>query len=62
MAVNPLDLWNRWGIQILLLFNLSLDVLLLPLAGIRRRRASMFLRIPLWLAYHLSDTIGIYAF
>jgi len=61
MAVNPLDLWNRWAIQILLLFSLSLDVLLLPLAGIRRRRASMFLRIPLWLAYHLADTIGIYA-
>lgn len=61
MAVNPLDLWNRWAIQILLLFSLSLHVLLLPLAGIRRRRASMFLRVPLWLAYHLADTIGIYA-
>ncbi|CAO2034220.1 unnamed protein product [Urochloa humidicola] len=62
MAVRPLDLWNRWSIQILLLFSLSLHVLLLPLAGIRRHKASVLLRVPLWLAYHLADTIGIYAF
>ncbi|CAN6234314.1 unnamed protein product [Urochloa humidicola] len=62
MAVRPLDLWNRWSIQILLLFSLSLHVILLPLAGIRRRKTSVLLRIPLWLAYHLADTIGIYAF
>ncbi|KAJ1270047.1 hypothetical protein BS78_06G024600 [Paspalum vaginatum] len=61
MAVSPLEFWNRWAIQILMLFSLTLHVLLLPLAGIRRRRASMLLRIPLWLAYHLSDTVGIYA-
>lgn len=61
MAVSPLDLWNRWSIQILVLFSLILHVVLLPLAGIRRRRASVLLRISLWLAYHLADTIGVYA-
>ncbi|CAD6261378.1 unnamed protein product [Miscanthus lutarioriparius] len=61
MAFRPLDVWNRWAIQILLLLSLGMHVLLLPLAGIRRRRAPMLLRVPLWLAYHLADTIGIYA-
>ncbi|CAD6264259.1 unnamed protein product [Miscanthus lutarioriparius] len=61
MAFRPLDVWNRWAIQILLLLSLGMHVLLLPLAGIRRRRAPMLLRVPLWLVYHLADTIGIYA-
>ncbi|KAG0524987.1 hypothetical protein BDA96_06G016700 [Sorghum bicolor] len=61
MAFRPLEVWNRWAIQILLLLSLGMHVLLLPLAGIRRRRAPMLLRVPLWLAYHLADTIGIYA-
>ncbi|CAN6234297.1 unnamed protein product [Urochloa humidicola] len=63
MAMRLLvDLWNCWSIQILLLFSLSLHVLLLPLAGIRRCKASVLLRVPLWLAYHMTDMIGIYAF
>lgn len=61
MAFRPLEVWNRWAIQILLLLSLGMHVLLLPLAGIRRRRAPMLLRVPLWLAYHLADTVGIYA-
>uniref|UniRef100_A0A0A8ZZB8 DUF4220 domain-containing protein n=1 Tax=Arundo donax TaxID=35708 RepID=A0A0A8ZZB8_ARUDO len=61
MAVRPLELWNRWAIQILLLLSLSLQVLLLPLAGIRWRRASILLRGLLWLAYQLADSTAIYA-
>ncbi|GJN12050.1 hypothetical protein PR202_ga30294 [Eleusine coracana subsp. coracana] len=61
MAVRPLDLWNRWGIQIVLLLSLGLQVLLHPLAGVRRRRASSVPRGLLWLAYQMANFIAIYA-
>ncbi|TVU07046.1 hypothetical protein EJB05_47085, partial [Eragrostis curvula] len=61
MAVKALDLWNRWGIQILLLLSLSLQVLLQPLAGVRRCRASSLPRGLLWLAYQLANATAIYA-
>jgi hypothetical protein len=35
MVVSPLDLWNHWGIQILLLLSLCLQVLLHPLIRVR---------------------------
>lgn len=61
MAVRPLDLWNRWDIQILLLLSLSLQVLLRSLAGVRRREASSLTRGLLWLAYQLANFTTIYA-
>ncbi|TVU13879.1 hypothetical protein EJB05_37311, partial [Eragrostis curvula] len=59
MAVKALDLWNRWGIQTLLLLSLSLQVLLQPLAGVRRRRASSLRRALLWLVYQLANSTAI---
>jgi hypothetical protein len=61
MAVSPLDLWNRWGIQILLLLSLCLQVLLHPLAGVRRRSGSGLQRGVLWLAYQLASSTAIVA-
>ncbi|XP_062225024.1 uncharacterized protein LOC133923781 [Phragmites australis] len=60
MAVNPLDLWNHWAIQILVLLSLALQVVLLLLAGIRRGEASLVLKLLLWLAYLLADSTAIY--
>ncbi|KAG2570421.1 hypothetical protein PVAP13_7KG053018 [Panicum virgatum] len=61
MAMAPLDLWNEWATQILVLLSLSLQVVLLLLAGIRRREASPMPKFILWLAYQLADSTAIYA-
>uniref|UniRef100_A0A0D9ZJJ9 DUF4220 domain-containing protein n=1 Tax=Oryza glumipatula TaxID=40148 RepID=A0A0D9ZJJ9_9ORYZ len=56
-----MDLWNEWAPQILVLLSFALQLILLLLAGIRRREASPLLRIVLWLAYQLADSTAIYA-
>ena len=61
MARGPLDLWNEWATQILVLLSLTLQVVLLLLAGIRRREASPVPTFFLWLAYQLADSTAIYA-
>ncbi|CAM0878649.1 unnamed protein product [Alopecurus aequalis] len=60
-AGGPLDLWNHWSIQILVLLSLTLQVVLFVFAGIRRRGVNPLLRILLWLAYLLADSTAIYA-
>ncbi|XP_052153405.1 uncharacterized protein LOC127771525 [Oryza glaberrima] len=61
MAGGPLDLWNAWSTQILVLLSLALQIFLLLLAGIRRCGSSFVLKFFLWLAYMLADTTAIYA-
>ncbi|KAL6853569.1 hypothetical protein ACP4OV_019598 [Aristida adscensionis] len=58
---SPLDLWNHWATQILVLLSLTLQVVLLLLAGIRRREAPAMPKLVLWLAYQLADSTAIYA-
>uniref|UniRef100_K3YCM8 DUF4220 domain-containing protein n=1 Tax=Setaria italica TaxID=4555 RepID=K3YCM8_SETIT len=47
--------------EILVLLSLKLQVVLLLLAGIRRRQASRVLTFILWVAYQLADSTAIYA-
>nr|AHW98539.1 hypothetical protein [Oryza sativa f. spontanea] len=61
MARRPLDLWNAWATQILVLLSLTLQIVLLLLAGIRHRRSSALLTFFLWLAYLLADSTAIYS-
>uniref|UniRef100_J3LVI7 DUF4220 domain-containing protein n=1 Tax=Oryza brachyantha TaxID=4533 RepID=J3LVI7_ORYBR len=61
MARGPLELWNAWASQILVLLSLTLQVVLLIFAGIRRREAPAMLKFLLWLAYLLADSTAIYA-
>lgn len=61
MAGWPIDLWNEWAIQILVLLSFMLQVVLFVFAGIRRREVSPVLRLLLWLAYQLADSTAIYA-
>lgn len=61
MARGPLDLWNAWASQILVLHSLTLQVVLLVFAGIRRREAPAVLKFLLWLSYLLADSTAIYA-
>ncbi|KAG0524985.1 hypothetical protein BDA96_06G016500 [Sorghum bicolor] len=58
---DPLDIWNEWATQILVLLSLTLQVVLLLFAGIRRREASAVPTFLLWLAYLLADSTAIYA-
>nr|CAE04412.2 OSJNBb0040D15.2 [Oryza sativa Japonica Group] len=61
MARGPLDLWNAWASQILVLHSLTLQVVLLVFAGIRRRECPGVLKFLLWLSYLLADSTAIYA-
>ncbi|KAL6841049.1 hypothetical protein ACP4OV_029018 [Aristida adscensionis] len=60
-AGGLLHLWNKWGIQILVLASFALQVFLLVFGGTRRRKSSAMLRLSLWLAYLLADSTAIYA-
>lgn len=60
MSIDPVDLWNKWGIQVLVLLSLALQVILLLLAGTHRREV-LVLRFTLWMAYQLADSTAIYA-
>jgi len=42
-AGRLVNLWNEWGIQILVLVSFSLQVFLLVFGGIRRRSSSSIL-------------------
>lgn len=61
MVKGPLNLWNHWATQILLLLSLALQIVLSIFAGIRRCQSSVVPRILLWLAYLLADSTAIYA-
>jgi hypothetical protein len=59
-AGRLVDLWNEWGIQILVLVSFTLQVFLLIFGGIRRRSSSNALKFFLWSAYLLADSTAIY--
>nr|XP_051221372.1 uncharacterized protein LOC127339574 [Lolium perenne] len=61
MAEGPLDLWIDWANQIGVLLSLFFQVVLHLFANVRRRSSSIWLRVPLWLAYQLSDMTATYA-
>ncbi|XP_015697793.1 uncharacterized protein LOC102706976 isoform X2 [Oryza brachyantha] len=54
------QLWNEWGIQILVLASFTLQVFLLIFGGIRRHSSSSVLMFFLWSAYLLADSTAIY--
>jgi hypothetical protein len=56
---GPLDIWNEWATQILVLVSQTLQVVLL-FAGIHRREASAVPTFLLWLGYLLADSTAIY--
>uniref|UniRef100_A0ACD5TRD4 Uncharacterized protein n=1 Tax=Avena sativa TaxID=4498 RepID=A0ACD5TRD4_AVESA len=59
-AGRLVDLWNKWGIQILVLISFTLQVFLLIFGGVRRRSSSNILKFFLWSAYLLADSTAIY--
>ncbi|KAL6894672.1 hypothetical protein ACP4OV_008770 [Aristida adscensionis] len=59
-AEVAVDLWNEWGLQILVLVSFALQVSLLIFGGIRRRSTSALLKFFLWSAYLLADSTAIY--
>ncbi|KAM0846405.1 hypothetical protein ACQ4PT_055691 [Festuca glaucescens] len=60
MAGGPIQLWNEWAIQILILFSFVLQIFLFVFARTRRRGSSAVLRILLWLAYLMADSTAVY--
>ncbi|XP_047090396.1 uncharacterized protein LOC124702317 [Lolium rigidum] len=62
MAGGPMDVWNEWATQILVLLSLALQIVLHVSAKVRQREASsVLLRLLLWLAYQLADSTATYA-
>ncbi|KAF7006378.1 hypothetical protein CFC21_021427 [Triticum aestivum] len=60
-GLDPLvALWKEWGIQVLVLLSLALQVILLVTAEIRRRKDSGVLRVVVWSAYLMADMTAIY--
>jgi hypothetical protein len=60
MAGGPIQLWNQWAIQILILFSFVLQIFLFVFARARRRGSSAVLTILLWLAYLMADSTAVY--
>ncbi|KAJ1269782.1 hypothetical protein BS78_06G003500 [Paspalum vaginatum] len=59
-AGKLVNLWNEWGLQILVLVSFGLQVFLLVFGGIRRHSSSAALMFFLWSAYLLADSTAIY--
>lgn len=56
-----LQIYKGWGIHVLVLLSLAMQVTLLITAEIRRRRDSSVLKVVVWLAYLMSDSTAIFA-
>ncbi|WVZ49504.1 hypothetical protein U9M48_000859 [Paspalum notatum var. saurae] len=54
-------LWNKSGMQIMVLLSFGMQVFLLVFGTIRWRSSSGFVRLSLWLVYLLADSTAIYA-
>jgi hypothetical protein len=59
-AAKLLNLWNEWGLQILVLVSFGLQVFLLVFGGVRRHSNSTALAFSLWSAYVLADSTATY--
>uniref|UniRef100_A0ACD5YDD2 Uncharacterized protein n=1 Tax=Avena sativa TaxID=4498 RepID=A0ACD5YDD2_AVESA len=61
-VVKPVkQVWNTWGYHVLVLMSFALQVTLLILADVRRRKKSPMISCVVWSAYMLADTTAVYA-
>ncbi|XP_037444480.1 uncharacterized protein LOC119312816 [Triticum dicoccoides] len=60
MAGGPIQLWNEWATQILVLLSFALQIFLFLFARTRRHGPSAVLKILLWLAYLMADSTAVY--
>ncbi|KAL3752803.1 hypothetical protein ACJRO7_000236 [Eucalyptus globulus] len=56
-----LDLWNKWNIRGFVLLSLSLQVILILFAPLRKKVASRPIIFLLWLAYLMADSVAAFA-
>ncbi|CAM0878210.1 unnamed protein product [Alopecurus aequalis] len=54
------QLWNEWEMQCLVLTSFALQAFLLFSAGVRKSSSSGAIRLLLWLAYLLADSLAIF--
>ncbi|KAF7010627.1 hypothetical protein CFC21_025023 [Triticum aestivum] len=60
-VVEPAQrVWNTWGMHMLVLLSFTVQATLLVFAGIRRRKSSAIVRVIVWSAYMLADTVAVY--
>ncbi|RLM80887.1 hypothetical protein C2845_PM12G07080 [Panicum miliaceum] len=53
-------MWNEWALHVLVLLSFTLQVMLLIMAEFRRRVDNGVLKVFIWLAYMLADSVAIY--
>ncbi|KAH7855283.1 hypothetical protein Vadar_023238 [Vaccinium darrowii] len=53
--------WDSWGLRVVVLISLGLQILLIFLAPLRKRVSTAWITIPIWSAYLLADYIAIFA-
>ncbi|CAN6217307.1 unnamed protein product [Urochloa humidicola] len=60
-AQGLVHLWNKSGMQIMVLLSFGMQVFLFVFGTIRWRSSSAFARLSLWFVYLLADSTAIYA-
>ncbi|TVU07025.1 hypothetical protein EJB05_47064, partial [Eragrostis curvula] len=53
--------WSDWGVRVVVLSSFAANAILVLFAGVRRRQASGWGTLLLWLAYQLADLAATYA-
>ncbi|XP_058205110.1 uncharacterized protein LOC131319028 [Rhododendron vialii] len=53
--------WETWDLRVVILISLSLQVLLIFLAPLRKRVSKAWITIPIWCAYLLADATATFA-
>ncbi|KAI8562248.1 hypothetical protein RHMOL_Rhmol03G0020100 [Rhododendron molle] len=53
--------WNTWDLRVVILISLSLQILLIFLAPLRKRVSKAWITVPIWCAYLLADATANFA-
>ncbi|KAH7853230.1 hypothetical protein Vadar_000291 [Vaccinium darrowii] len=53
--------WDSWGLRVVILISLGLQILLIFLAPLRKRVSTARITVPIWGAYLLADYMAIFA-
>ncbi|KAF3664802.1 hypothetical protein FXO37_11335 [Capsicum annuum] len=59
--VNWKKIWDAWDIRVVILFSLTLQIILILFAPLRKRVSTYYLTLPLWCSYLLVEWAANFA-
>ncbi|PHT37254.1 hypothetical protein CQW23_24954 [Capsicum baccatum] len=59
--VNWKKIWDAWDIRVVILFSLTLQIILIFFAPLRKRVSTYYLTLPLWCSYLLVEWAANFA-